>query len=238
VTFVRAMTPLMLVATLGFVLGCAEPGPDERAAGAHVDPADYVWPEGPNPTALVRIEGLGEIEIELYPTLAPSTVKNFTTLASKDFYAGTTFHRVIPGFMIQGGDPNSKDEDPSNDGGGGPGWHIQDEFTDAPHLRGVLSMANTGSRNSGSSQFFFLHGDAPHLNGKHSVFGRVTKGMEVLDAIAAVETDEHGRWGPAHRPLTNVVVADIEVRKPGSSEAGAVPNRQAEHGESAPRPDA
>lgn len=209
----RIMPSLMLVAALGFVLACGEPAPEQEPL-AKTDPAAYVWPEGPHPIAVLEIEGRGEIEIELYPSLAPSTVKNFTKLANKGFYAGTTFHRVIPDFIIQGGDPNTKDEDPANDGNGGPGWNIQDEFTDAPHIRGVLSMANTGSRNSGSSQFFLIHGAAPHLDGKHSVFGRITRGLEVLDAIAAVETDKHGRWGPANRPLTNVVVADIQVSKP------------------------
>lgn len=209
-----------LVAALACSAACSEPAPTPPSSPA--GPAAYVWPAGPQPHAVIAIEGFGEIEIELYPTLAPSTVRNFTKLATSGFYAGTTFHRVIPGFMLQAGDPNTKDNDPRNDGDGGPGFHIEDEFTDAPHVRGVVSMANTSTKNSGSSQFFILQADALHLDGHHSVFGRVTRGMEIVDAIAAVETDRHGRWGPAHRPLTNVVIRSIEVRAAGESREPAI----------------
>jgi len=208
---------LATLTTLAFGLGCGadEPPPEPPRP----DPAAYVWPAGPNPTAVLEIDGMGEIEIELYPSLAPSTVKNFSKLATNGFYAGTTFHRVIPDYMIQGGDPNSKDDDPSDDGRGGPGWNIQDEFSDAPHVRGVLAMANLGSSNTGSSQFFIVQKDAPSLDGKHAIFGRVTRGMEIVDAIAAVETDTYGRWGPANRPLANVVINDIAIHQPAEREA-------------------
>ena len=177
--------------------------------------AKFAWPDEPSPTAVLEIRGMGTIEIALYPTLAPATVENFVKLAGDGFYDGTTFHRVIPNFMLQGGDPNSKNEHPSDDGAGGPGYKIDDEFNDAPHERGVVSMANTGRPNTGGSQFFIAHNDSPHLDGKHSVFGRVVSGLEVVDAISAVETDQHGRWGPKNRPIERVVIEKVEIRPAG-----------------------
>lgn len=171
----------------------------------------FEWPTGARPTATLEIEAMGEIRIALYPELAPKTVENFIELASRGFYDGTTFHRVIPGFMVQGGDPKSRDENPRNDGHGGPGYRIDDEFTNAPHERGTVSMANLGNPNTGGSQFFIIHRDATHLDGKHSVFGHVIAGMEVIDAITEVETDEHGRWGPPQRPLANVTIAKLTI---------------------------
>lgn len=171
----------------------------------------YVWPTGPHPTVTLHIGEHGSIVIELYPELAEKTVENFVQLVESGYYEGTTFHRVIPEFMIQGGDPNSKDDNPENDGQGGSDHKIPDEFNDAPHVRGVLSMANTGRPNSGSSQFFILQADAPHLDGKHAIFGRVQAGMDVVDAIADVETDRFGRWGARHRPLDDVEIVKAEV---------------------------
>lgn len=119
----------------------------------------------------------GEIELELYPEYAPVTVNNFVFLTRAGFYDGITFHRVINNFMIQGGDPTGS-------GTGGPGYRFQDEFKNNPlkHETGVLSMANAGAGTNGS-QFFITHAPQPHLNGKHTVFGKVTKGMEVVNAI-------------------------------------------------------
>ena len=184
------------------------------AADSPTAAVDFAWPEGARTIAILRVEGMGEIQVALYPELAPASVDNFTQLAGDGFYAGTTFHRILPELMIQGGDPNSRDDDPRDDGQGNAGYQIVDEFSDAPHIRGVVSMANTGGRNTGSCQFFILRADAPHLDGKYSIFGRVVSGMEVVDAIAAVELDEHGRWGPANRPLLNVVVSSISIRNP------------------------
>ena len=119
---------------------------------------------------------VGDIIIELTAKETPITVNNFVVLARKGHYNGTTFHRVLPGFMAQGGDPTGS-------GGGGPGYTIQDEFTDLKHERGVISMANTGRPNSGGSQFFITYVPTPHLDGKHTVFGRVIEGMEVVVAL-------------------------------------------------------
>lgn len=119
---------------------------------------------------------LGDIVIELNVAKAPITVNNFVTLARNGFYDGTTFHRVLENFMAQGGDPDGS-------GGGGPGYNIKDEFTDLTHERGVISMANTGLPNSGGSQFFITYVSTPHLDGKHTVFGKVTSGMDVAESL-------------------------------------------------------
>ena len=129
---------------------------------------------------------------ELYPEIAPLSVENFETLANKGFYDGLIFHRVIPGFMIQGGDPEGT-------GMGGPGYKIKGEFTangfrnDLKHTRGVLSMARAMDPNSAGSQFFIMHEDSPHLDGQYAAFGKLIEGIEVVDKIASVRTDYQDR---------------------------------------------
>ena len=132
---------------------------------------------------------LGNIELELQNDIAPGHVKNFKDLAEKGFYDGTTFHRVIPGFMIQGGDPNTKSDDRSTHGMGGPGYTIKAEFSSTPHTRGVLSMARSQDPDSAGSQFFVVVKDSSFLDNQYTVFGRVTKGMEVVDKIVSVPRD-------------------------------------------------
>jgi cyclophilin family peptidyl-prolyl cis-trans isomerase len=132
---------------------------------------------------------LGDIELELQNDMAPGHVKNFKDLAEKGFYDGTTFHRVIPGFMIQGGDPNTKSDDRSTHGMGGPGYTIKAEFSSTPHTRGVLSMARSQDPDSAGSQFFVVVKDSSFLDNQYTVFGRVTKGMEVVDKIVNVPRD-------------------------------------------------
>ena len=132
---------------------------------------------------------LGDIELELQNDIAPGHVKNFKDLAEKGFYDGTTFHRVIPGFMIQGGDPNTKSDDRSTHGMGGPGYTIKAEFSSTPHTRGVLSMARSQDPDSAGSQFFVVVKDSSFLDNQYTAFGRVTKGMEVVDKIVSVPRD-------------------------------------------------
>jgi peptidyl-prolyl cis-trans isomerase B (cyclophilin B) len=140
----------------------------------------------------------GMIEVELFDGEAPKTVENFRKLAEDKFYDGVIFHRVIPAFMIQGGDPTGT-------GTGGPGYSFEDEFNDHPVARGALAMANAGPNTNGS-QFFIVTADAcPWLDGKHTVFGQVTGGMDVVDAISHVET------GPADRPRDDVVIERIDL---------------------------
>jgi peptidyl-prolyl cis-trans isomerase B (cyclophilin B) len=192
-----------------------------------VGTTDFVWPEDPShPTLALEIAAdasaaseSGEqpshrrIQIELMPELAPVTVAHVINLAKENYYDGTTFHRVIPGFMIQGGDPNSRDRDPNNDGNGNPTMQISDEFGDAPFLRGVVGMGNLGRRNSTGSQFFIMHADHRSLDGRYTVIGRVISGMEVVDAITDVSIDKIGRWGPRDRPIKNVLMTRVAIEE-------------------------
>ena len=132
----------------------------------------------------------GTIEVEFFEDKASGHVKNFKDLANKEFYNGTTFHRVIPGFMVQGGDPNTKTDDRSSHGMGGPGYTIDAEFNDARHDRGVLSMARSQDPNSAGSQFFIVVKDSHFLDGQYTAFGKVTSGMDVADKIVDVARDD------------------------------------------------
>ena len=146
-----------------------------------------------NPIATITMADGRVMTAELYPEKAPNTVNNFISLANKGFYDGLIFHRVIPGFMIQGGCPNGN-------GMGGPGYEINGEFAangfrqnDLVHTTGVLSMARTMAPNSAGSQFFIMHEDAPHLDGQYAAFGKVIEGIEVVDEICKVRTDYNDR---------------------------------------------
>ncbi len=131
----------------------------------------------------------GTITLKFFPDVAPEHVKNFIDLAKKGFYDGTTFHRVIPGFMIQGGDPNSKNPDKRTHGQGGPGYTIKAEFNDRPHKRGTLSMARAQNPDSAGSQFFICVKDTPFLNNQYTVFGEVESGIEAVDKIVSQPRD-------------------------------------------------
>lgn len=142
------------------------------------------------PRAVIETK-FGEIEIEFFADKAPGHVKNFLDLAGKGFYDGTTFHRVIPDFMIQGGDPNTKDLKASRDrhGTGGPGYSIKAEFNDTPHKRGVVSMARSSSPDSAGCQFFICVADSGFLDRQYTAFGRVVRGMEAADQIVKAARD-------------------------------------------------
>ncbi|MCF8721394.1 peptidylprolyl isomerase [Nitrospina gracilis] len=133
----------------------------------------------------------GDMKIEFFEDKAPGHVKNFKDLAKKGFYDGTLFHRVIPGFMIQGGDPNTKSQPREMHGMGGPGYTINAEFNDIPHDRGIVSMARSQDPNSAGSQFFIVVKDAHFLDGNYTVFGRVVEGMEVADKIVSQRRDHN-----------------------------------------------
>jgi len=148
----------------------------------------------------------GDIALRLFPDSAPEHVRNFIALSQSGYYDGTTFHRVIPGFMIQGGDPNSRDRDPSNDGRGAADVALPDELSDAPYVRGVVALANRGRPNTNSNQIFIMQQENRDLDGHYTAIGRVIRGMEVVDAIANTPTDKVGRWGPKDRPLEDVVI--------------------------------
>lgn len=151
---------------------------------------------------------VGTIVIEFFPHDAPNHVKNWKKLARTGFYDGTTFHRVVPGFMIQGGDPNSKDDDPRNDGTGGPGWYLEAEFNNRQHVRGIVSMARSISVNSAGSQFFICLANLPRLDGQYTVFGRVVEGMDTVDAIVRRPRDP----GNLERPLRPLPMTKVYMR--------------------------
>jgi len=148
----------------------------------------------------------GEIVAEFWPDVAPKTVENFKTLAKKGFYDGTAFHRVIKGFMIQGGDPLTKDESAKNRWGtGGPGYQIKAEFNDKSHTRGVLSMARSNDPNSAGSQFFICHGDPRFLDKQYTAFGKLIKGDDVLEKIGTTPT------APGDRPLKRMGIESVQI---------------------------
>ncbi len=157
----------------------------------------------------VESESWGEIQLKFFPDLAPNHVKNLVGLAQDKFYDGTTFHRVIPGFMIQGGDPNSKDADRSRHGTGGPGHHVNAEFNQTPHKRGIVSMARAQDPNSAGSQFFICMADANFLDGQYTAFGEVVSGMEVADRIVNIQRD--GNDNPLQRVEMTVTVFEANA---------------------------
>lgn len=159
-----------------------------------------------NPIVTLKIKGKGDIKIELYPDKAPNTVNNFISLVQDGFYDELIFHRVIPGFMIQGGDPEGA-------GTGGPGYSIEGEFSDngfegndIKHTRGVLSMARSMHPDSAGSQFFIMHEDAPHLDGGYAAFGKVVDGMNIVDEIVKVDRDRNDR------PIKTQVIKKATVK--------------------------
>ena len=172
------------------------------------------------PIVTITMDYGGVITLELYPNIAPETVNNFVSLVNKGFYDGLSFHRIIPGFMIQGGDP-------LGNGTGGPGYSIKGEFksngfrNDLRHERGVISMARAMDPNSAGSQFFIMHADAPHLDGSYAAFGKVIDGMGVVDSIASVRTNMFN-----DAPVTPVVIKSITVDTKG--EEFKEPNKLAE----------
>ena len=163
-----------------------------------------------NPIATIEMENGGRIVCELYPDVAPESVRNFISLANRGFYDGLIFHRVISGFMIQGGCPEGT-------GMGGPGYCIRGEFrlngvpNDVSHTSGVLSMARAQSPNSAGSQFFIMHADGEFLDGQYAAFGKVTSGMDVVDEIAATQTNSQDR------PLSEQKIKSITVDTQGET---------------------
>jgi len=157
-----------------------------------------------DPIATIVMEDGGEIVIELYPDIAPNTVRNFVSLIKQGFYDGLIFHRVIPGFMIQGGDPDGT-------GYGGPGYNIKGEFSsndvknDLAHTRGVISMARSQEYDSGGSQFFIVIEESTHLDGDYAAFGRVISGMETADRIVSVKKDKN------YKPYTDQKIQTITI---------------------------
>ena len=201
----RLLCLALSLALLGCLVSC---GKEETATGEPMSVEGKTFVPTSETTEFVRmdVEGFGKILIQLYPGVAPITVKNFQKLVGMGFYDGLTFHRIIEGMMIQGGDPNGN-------GSGGPGWEIKGEFLAngvenyLAHTRGALSMARAQGYDTAGSQFFIVQQDYPAWNGMYAAFGMVIDGIEVVDAIAAVKTNANDR------PLENVVINKIEFMK-------------------------
>jgi len=194
------ITPLVSMLVLAL---CAFPAAAEEKAKQ--------WDKPPEMTIDVKKQyiatmdtTMGKIVIELYPKIAPNHVNSFVFLAKQGFYDGVIFHRVIKDFMLQGGDPTGT-------GMGGPGYKLKAEFNDMKHVRGVLSAARTQDPDSAGSQFFLMHGDSPHLDGKYTAYGKIIDGMDTVDKIAALETD--GRDRPANPPKINSIKIEEKEAK-------------------------
>lgn len=207
ITLILAIIAIAGVFALGFYFM-----PNDKQEDINTNSAENTN-TGPNPVVTLKTTK-GDITLELFVDKMPITAGNFLKLAKEDFYDGTKFHRVIDGFMIQGGDPNSKGDDASIYGRGGPGYAIKDEFVEGlSNVRGTISMANSGP-NTGGSQFFINQADNTNLDfdkqpfsSKHPVFGKVTKGMDIVDAIAGVPT------GARDIPVEPVIIEDILVQE-------------------------
>ena len=174
----------------------------------------------PNEVAVMETSK-GRMVIEFWPNEAPKTVANFKKLARSGFYNGTGFHRIISGFMIQGGDPKSKNPKAPDIGTGGPGWTVPAEFNDHKHVKGVLSMARGGDPNSAGSQFFIMHGTTPSLDHQYTAFGHVIEGMDVVDKIASVKTGPNPMMpGENSKPLEWVTLKSVKIMSRAAAMAG------------------
>jgi len=161
----------------------------------------------PSERAVIKTS-YGEMTVAFWPDVAPKTVENFKNLARKGFYDGTAFHRIIKGFMIQGGCPNTKQGEKGTPGTGGPGYTIKAEFNAKPHVKGVISMARSASPDSAGSQFFICHGDARFLDRQYTAFGELVAGEDVLERIATVPT---GGGGEKSTPIERVALESVRI---------------------------
>ncbi len=223
----RFLSGLAVASALALALGCEKGSPpvsqrvvegsDETlAASSKAESAASEAPPAmtmPDPELAVIKTAHGEMTLEFWPDVAPNTVANFKKLAKQGFYNATAFHRIVKGFMIQGGDPNTKNPAMAQKfGQGGPGYMIKAEFNNRKHVRGVLSMARSSNPDSAGSQFFICHGEAPFLNGKYTAFGKLIKGDDVLEKIASIPTiyPPHG-GGEKSWPVDRVEVESITI---------------------------
>ena len=199
----KRMSPMMLsVVLVGAIL--SSPGPALVAAAEKAPAPKAEVSKGPR--AIIKTK-FGDLEVRFFQDVAPMHVENFIKLAKEGFYNGTIFHRVIPGFMIQGGDPNTKDSlRKESYGQGGPGYAVKAEFSDIPHKRGILSMARAAEPDTAGSQFFIVVEDSRFLDHKYTVFGEVTKGIGVADKIVVLPRDD--RDNPKERVEMTIMIVE------------------------------
>jgi len=202
--FSKSVKSVCVIAAFGVLMA--------GAAWAAEPAAKAAKPAKPADDVAVFDTSKGRMVAEFWEKDAPQTVANFKKLARQGFYNGTGFHRIMKGFMIQGGDPNSKNPNAPDLGTGGPGYNINDEFNSHLHVKGVLSMAHTSAPNSGGSQFFIMHGTSPGLDGKYTAFGHLIAGMDVLDKIANTPTGPNpGMAGENSKPLEWTTIKSVRI---------------------------
>lgn len=202
------------LACLGVIVlsACDEKGPPSRkdplvqADDFEERIAAFTWPSEPSHIVALEFEDRGTVRLELYDQVAPISVAHVVDCVTRGVYNDTLFHRVIKDFMIQGGDPSTRKRGPDSTRGDWGNLSVEDEYQPIHHDRGVVSLANRGRPGSAGSQFFIVHQDSHHLDGKYTAIGRVTEGIEIVDSIAEVETDKVGRWGARDTPLENVIL--------------------------------
>ena len=206
----KKVVGLIMAITLCLSFSACTSSSNTSGTGSTSSSGSVDYSNASNPVATIVMSDGSMIKIELYPKAAPNTVNNFIYLANKDFYNGLTFHRIIPGFMIQGGDPKG-------DGSGGPGYSIAGEFkdngfeNDLKHTRGVISMARAQSYDSAGSQFFIMVADNTSLDGQYAAFGKVTEGIEIVDKIVGAERDSNDK------PLVPIVMSKVTVDLKGKT---------------------
>ncbi|MBW2725030.1 MAG: peptidylprolyl isomerase [Deltaproteobacteria bacterium] len=233
-SFARVLAVFFAVATAVALVACEPKGrkqetPLHETTGFKESIESFSWPSEPSHIVALEIAGRGIIRLGLYEQVAPISVAHVVDCVSRGVYDDTLFHRVIKDFMIQGGDPNTRKRGPDSSRGDWGDLRVEDEYQPIHHDRGVVAMANRGRPGSARSQFFIVHRDSHHLDGKYSAFGRVISGMDVVDAIANLETDKVGRWGEKNTPLETVVLqrATLERGAAAATAAAAEPSPEA-----------
>jgi peptidyl-prolyl cis-trans isomerase B (cyclophilin B) len=211
---------MILGALAGFGLMACEATTSDPETTASAEP--YAWPDSPSEVVSLEVKNRGTIRVGLYAQLAPKTVAHFVDLAKRGVYDDTLFHRVVKDFIIQGGNPGTRDRGPDSTRGNWGSLKVEDEYNAAVHERGVISMANRGRPGTATSQFFIVHKDSPDLDGDYTAFGRVLSGIEVVDEIAEIETDEFGRWGEKETPLELVILEEARVETLTEGEMAAL----------------
>jgi peptidyl-prolyl cis-trans isomerase B (cyclophilin B) len=200
----------MLSLSLGAFTACSQEQNNKNSTTQPEQKVNKPVSDNSDEVAIIKTDA-GEIVIEFWPDVAPKTIENFKKLANDGFYDGTAFHRIVKGFMIQGGDPLTKDAaQESRWGTGDPGYKIKAEFNDRPHVRGVISMARSQNPDSAGSQFFICLGDARFLDNKYTAFGKLIKGDDVLEKLGATETVVSG-GGEKSKPVDRQGVASVKI---------------------------
>lgn len=220
----RALAAVTAAVCALALVACEPRGRPERIAFHETDEfkaaiEKFEWPREPSHVIALEIAGRGIIRIGLYDQVAPKSVAHVVDCVTRGVYDDTLFHRVIKDFMIQGGNPNTRKRGPGTTRGDWGNLAVEDEYRAIHHDRGVVAMANRGRPGSALSQFFIVHRDSHHLDGKYTAVGRVISGMDVVDAITDVDTDEVGRWGDKHAPLENVILQRATLER-GAVAAG------------------